>query len=216
MMLQVHVDSSESESDSDDDSSDEGDEPFGANGDEETNIDGIGDSGPMVEPGGGVSVPRKNKRTREEMAYMKMQMALDDEYQAGFGGPGIGTRMQNYDTYLKDAGSRNRSFFKSSNANPDPNELVSQAAQQQQQQVGGRTKFKMFPYYERRRKVDTYGEEIDVGTWLRRGKELEDMQNQNEEQGGSNVDPDQQTSGGADNVRSLAFLIELTVLIKYV
>lgn len=40
-----------------------------------------------------------------------------------------------------------------------------------------------------------YGEEIDVGTWLRRGKELEDQQNQAEEQTEENLD-DQKGANG--------------------
>ena len=32
----------------------------------------------------------------------------------------------------------------------------------------------MFPYIERKRRVDSYGEVIDVGMWLRKGKALEE------------------------------------------
>ncbi|THH11733.1 hypothetical protein EW145_g469 [Phellinidium pouzarii] len=35
-------------------------------------------------------------------------------------------------------------------------------------------KFRMFPYVERRRRVDTYGEILDVGMWLRKGKIFEE------------------------------------------
>jgi cleavage and polyadenylation specificity factor subunit 2 len=34
--------------------------------------------------------------------------------------------------------------------------------------------FRMFPYVERKRKVDAYGETIDVANWLRKGKVLEE------------------------------------------
>jgi cleavage and polyadenylation specificity factor subunit 2 len=176
IMLQADVESSDSDSESDDDSSEDEDEPT-VNGDDDTRMSSpLEDSGPMAEPGGGHPLSRrKSKRTKEEMAYMKMQMALDDENFAGF--TGTGTRVQNFDTYLKDAGSRNRSFFKSALLNEQAN-----ANQGPGQQSSGKTRFKMFPFYERRRKADPYGEEIDVGTWLRRGKELEDQQNQGEEE----------------------------------
>jgi hypothetical protein len=32
----------------------------------------------------------------------------------------------------------------------------------------------MFPYVEKKRRVDDYGETIDVGMWLRKGKALEE------------------------------------------
>jgi hypothetical protein len=32
----------------------------------------------------------------------------------------------------------------------------------------------MFPYVEKKRRVDEYGETIDVGMWLRKGKVLEE------------------------------------------
>ncbi|KAG5221800.1 beta-lactamase protein [Salix suchowensis] len=41
--------------------------------------------------------------------------------------------------------------------------------------AGGQTqRFRMFPYVERKRRVDEYGETIDVATWLRKGKILEE------------------------------------------
>jgi len=32
----------------------------------------------------------------------------------------------------------------------------------------------MFPYVEKKRRVDSYGETVDVGMWLRKGKALEE------------------------------------------
>jgi cleavage and polyadenylation specificity factor subunit 2 len=32
----------------------------------------------------------------------------------------------------------------------------------------------MFPYVEKKRRVDEYGETVDVGMWLRKGKVLEE------------------------------------------
>jgi len=40
---------------------------------------------------------------------------------------------------------------------------------------GGQTqRFRMFPYVEKKRRVDEYGETVDVGMWLRKGKVLEE------------------------------------------
>jgi cleavage and polyadenylation specificity factor subunit 2 len=40
--------------------------------------------------------------------------------------------------------------------------------------VGVQARVRMFPYFERRRRVDPYGEVIDVKGWLMRGKQEED------------------------------------------
>lgn len=169
IIVQADAESSEDESsdEEDEDSDEEG--LFGeANGEMG---DGVPDAGPMAEPGDAVaSIRRKNKKAREEMAYMKMQMALDDEFQTVSGTSG---RIQIFDTYLKDTGVRNRSFFKASDYN--------KSEKTAQHQLNGKTKFKMFSHFDRRRNVDIYGEEIDIGTWLRKGKELENQQNQDEE-----------------------------------
>ncbi|KAI5124953.1 hypothetical protein M0805_007380 [Coniferiporia weirii] len=63
-------------------------------------------------------------------------------------------QMLSYDIYLKGNVSKTTSFFK--------------AAGVQQQ------KFRMFPYVERKRRVDSYGEVLDVGMWLRKGKIFEE------------------------------------------
>ena len=46
--------------------------------------------------------------------------------------------------------------------------------QQTRLQRGGEaTRFRMFPYVERRgRKIDGYGEGLDLGLWLRKGREI--------------------------------------------
>ncbi|KAF8312281.1 hypothetical protein DL93DRAFT_2126087 [Clavulina sp. PMI_390] len=40
--------------------------------------------------------------------------------------------------------------------------------------AGGLTRYRMFPMVERRRRVDAYGEILDVGAWMRKGKALEE------------------------------------------
>ena len=67
---------------------------------------------------------------------------------------GAGAKGANYDFYVKGGTAKQTSFFK--------------AAEGQGQ------KFKMFPYVERRRRVDAFGEVLDVGAWQRRGKALEE------------------------------------------
>ncbi|EIW61467.1 uncharacterized protein TRAVEDRAFT_162694 [Trametes versicolor FP-101664 SS1] len=59
-----------------------------------------------------------------------------------------------FDIYLKGNVAKATSFFKSAD--------------------GQTQRFRMFPYVEKKRKVDEYGETVDVGTWLRKGKVLEE------------------------------------------
>ena len=62
-------------------------------------------------------------------------------------------QLLSFDIYLKGNVSKATSFFKS---------------------AGSQThRFRMFPYVEKKRRVDEYGETIDVGMWLRKGKVLE-------------------------------------------
>ncbi|KAI0921639.1 hypothetical protein AcW2_006550 [Taiwanofungus camphoratus] len=63
-------------------------------------------------------------------------------------------RTLSFDIYLKGNVSRATSFFKSAE--------------------GQTQRFRMFPYVEKKRRVDEYGETIDVGMWLRKGKVLEE------------------------------------------
>ncbi|KAE9410142.1 cleavage and polyadenylation specificity factor subunit [Gymnopus androsaceus JB14] len=71
---------------------------------------------------------------------------MDDE--------GLTKQLLSFDIYLKGNVSKATSFFKN---------------------VGGQThRFRMFPYVEKKRRVDEYGETIDVGMWLRKSKILEE------------------------------------------
>lgn len=69
-------------------------------------------------------------------------------------------QMLSYDIYLKGNVSKASTFFKAD------------GSQQQ--------KFRMFPYIERRRRIDSYGEVVDVGMWLRKGKIFEEQAETNE------------------------------------
>lgn len=70
------------------------------------------------------------------------------------GDDGVTKSMLSYDIYLKGHVAKTTSFFKSAE--------------------GHTQRFRMFPYVEKRRRVDEYGEVLDVGMWLRRGKALEE------------------------------------------
>ncbi|CCM05574.1 uncharacterized protein FIBRA_07801 [Fibroporia radiculosa] len=63
-------------------------------------------------------------------------------------------RALSFDIYLKGNVARTTSFFKSAE--------------------GQSQRFRMFPYVEKKRRVDEYGETVDVGMWLRKGKVLEE------------------------------------------
>lgn len=70
------------------------------------------------------------------------------------GDDGVTRNIISYDIYLKGHVSKTTSFFKSAD--------------------GQTQRFRMFPYVEKRRRVDEYGEVLDVGMWLRKGKALEE------------------------------------------
>ena len=70
------------------------------------------------------------------------------------GDDGVTKSMLSYDIYLKGHVAKTTSFFKSAE--------------------GHTQRFRMFPYVEKRRRVDEYGEVLDVGMWLRKGKALEE------------------------------------------
>lgn len=96
-------------------------------------------------------------------------MDVDDEpvsgrrkRRAGKGGAGEGkdwidddepAQKLSFDIYLKGNVAKATSFFKSE---------------------GQTQRFRMFPFVEKKRRVDEYGETIDVGMWLRKGKVLEE------------------------------------------
>lgn len=70
------------------------------------------------------------------------------------GDEGLTKQFLSFDIYLKGNVSKATSFFKTTG---------SQAQ-----------RFRMFPYVEKKRRVDEYGETIDVGMWLRKGRALEE------------------------------------------
>ncbi|GHJ86659.1 hypothetical protein NliqN6_3061 [Naganishia liquefaciens] len=68
-------------------------------------------------------------------------------------------RTASFDIYVKGQQMRTTSFFGGGRAGPS----------------AGQTRFRMFPFVERKmRKVDVYGETLDVGAWIRKGREIEE------------------------------------------
>jgi cleavage and polyadenylation specificity factor subunit 2 len=77
-------------------------------------------------------------------------LGASDEWDAA-GEDGALSKHLSFDIYLKGNVSKSTSFFKSADG---------QTAQ----------RFRMFPHIEKKRRVDEYGETIDVALWLRRDK----------------------------------------------
>lgn len=72
-------------------------------------------------------------------------------------------RTASFDIYVKGQQMRTTSFF-GAGANAAAGAGGS-----------GPTRFRMFPFVERKmRKVDVYGEQLDVGAWIRKGREIEE------------------------------------------
>ncbi|KAJ9110484.1 hypothetical protein QFC19_001610 [Naganishia cerealis] len=70
-------------------------------------------------------------------------------------------RTASFDIYVKGQQMRTTSFFGGYRAGGGGS--------------AGQTRFRMFPFVERKmRKVDVYGETLDVGAWIRKGREIEE------------------------------------------
>lgn len=94
-----------------------------------------------------MEVVRGSKRKRSDKGLDNADWGMD-------GDEGLTKQLLSFDIYIKGNVSKATSFFKS---------------------AGGQTqRFRMFPYVEKKRRVDEYGETIDVGMWLRKGKVLEE------------------------------------------
>ncbi|KAJ7180289.1 beta-lactamase-like protein [Mycena crocata] len=84
----------------------------------------------------------------------KADKALDAADWGLDGDDGLTKQLLSFDIYLKGNVSKATSFFKN---------------------VGGQTqRFRMFPYVEKKRRVDEYGETVDVAMWLRKGRVFEE------------------------------------------
>ncbi|KAJ7683990.1 beta-lactamase-like protein [Mycena rosella] len=84
----------------------------------------------------------------------KAEKALDGADWGLDGDEGLTKQLLSFDIYLKGNVSKATSFFKN---------------------VGGQAqRFRMFPYVEKKRRVDEYGETVDVAMWLRKGRVFEE------------------------------------------
>ncbi|KAI0082444.1 hypothetical protein K474DRAFT_1611456 [Panus rudis PR-1116 ss-1] len=90
--------------------------------------------------------PRRKSAKRRDADGNDWDVGIDDD--------GLTKHILSYDIYLKGNQSKTTSFFKSAD--------------------GQTQRFRMFPYIEKKRRVDEYGETVDVGMWLRKGKALEE------------------------------------------
>ena len=96
------------------------------------------------------------------------------------GDEGLTKQLLSFDIYLKGNVSKSMSFFKNTGQGP---------------------RFRMFPYVEKKRRVDDYGETIDVGMWLRKGKALE-------EEAESDEVKDLKRQAAEEEARVLCFLLK--------
>lgn len=97
--------------------------------------------------GRGDDNPAANRRKKSDKNVDGNDWGMD-------GDEGLTKQLLSFDIYLKGNVAKATSFFKT---------------------AGGQTqRFRMFPYVEKKRRVDEYGETIDVGMWLRKGKVLEE------------------------------------------
>jgi cleavage and polyadenylation specificity factor subunit 2 len=89
----------------------------------------------------------------------------------GAGNPFMDTddvRNTSFDIYVKGQQVRSTGFFKNAPGSSSAN-------------ASGLARFRMFPFVERKgRRVDAYGEGIDVGAWVRKGREIEEDQESDE------------------------------------
>ncbi|KIL00069.1 hypothetical protein PAXRUDRAFT_822086 [Paxillus rubicundulus Ve08.2h10] len=125
---------------------DESDEE--SDSDEEDEVERALDEDQMDTTDGDIATTDSSKRRRNaEKMEDNADWGLDMD-------DGLTKTLLSFDIYLKGNVSKATSFFKS---------------------AGSQThRFRMFPYVEKKRRVDEFGETIDVGMWLRRGKVFEE------------------------------------------
>ncbi|EIM88077.1 uncharacterized protein STEHIDRAFT_94995 [Stereum hirsutum FP-91666 SS1] len=162
-MLEADEDDSD-DSESDSDSEDEAEDVERALGDDAGDDDANGMQ--VDKPPPEVKAPRRRRQkgssldgdgqdtNKDWSRSLTLGMDLDAADEGGT------RQLLSFDIYLKGNVSKTTSFFKSAGGKE------------------GAQRFRMFPYVEKRRKVDEYGEVLDVGMWVRRGKILEEDSNE--------------------------------------
>ena len=143
------LEADEAESESDDDSDESASDSDEENEVERTLGEDFMDTAEEGKPARNGRANGRGKRKRGEGG------GADGDWVMGGNEPedGAVTRIS-FDIYLKGNVTKATSFFKSAE--------------------GQTQRFRMFPYVEKKRRVDEYGETVDVGMWLRKGKALEE------------------------------------------
>ena len=143
------LEADEAESESDDDSDESASDSDEENEVERTLGEDFMDTAEEGKPARSGRANGRGKRKRGEGG------GADGDWVMGGNEPedGAVTRIS-FDIYLKGNVTKATSFFKSAE--------------------GQTQRFRMFPYVEKKRRVDEYGETVDVGMWLRKGKALEE------------------------------------------
>lgn len=125
---------------------DESDEESDSDEDDEDEVERALDDDQMDTTDGDSVVLTSTRRRKADKMDDNTDWALDMD-------DGLTKTLLSFDIYLKGNVSKATSFFKSTGAHAQ--------------------RFRMFPYVEKKRKVDEYGETVDIGMWLRRGKVFE-------------------------------------------
>lgn len=125
---------------------DDSDEESDSDEDDEDEVERALNDDQMYMADGDSVVPTPSARRKAEKMEDSADWGLDMD-------DGLTKTLLSFDIYLKGNVSKATSFFKNAG--------------------GHAQRFRMFPYVEKKRKVDEYGETVDVGMWLRRGKVFE-------------------------------------------
>ena len=139
------LEADEAESESDDDS-----DSSNSDSDEENEVERTLGEDLIDTAEEGAKPPRSGRAKRKR----GQGVDADGDWAMGGNEPDEGVTRISFDIYLKGNVAKTTSFFKSAE--------------------GQTQRFRMFPYVEKKRRVDEYGETVDVGMWLRKGKALEE------------------------------------------
>lgn len=124
---------------------DEDDSDSDSDSDDEDEVARTLDDDTMETTGDGTDIGEGGRRRKADRGGDGADWVMD-------GDEGLTKQLLSYDIYIKGNVSKATTFFKT-------------AGNQAQ-------RFRMFPYVEKKRRVDEYGETIDIGMWLRKGKVL--------------------------------------------
>lgn len=156
----------------DDEESDDGSGSSDSDSGDDDDDDADADEGAM--PSGGVvadALPRNRKGRRGG----KGKSGVDDGNEPSVHATGEGDLTMlgaalSHDIYLKGNASRTTNFFGSSSGALKHLSAAQDGAREARERHGVGVRFRTFPVVEKRKRVDAFGEVIDVGRWLSRGR----------------------------------------------